>query len=197
VDVHQLVRAIAREVLRQLGVAGDKPCVLVLADRDAALAARVLDRLGEDADVLFAGEDAGGREPARRILPLLSCADMAQLAAGGAAGPAPALVLPLLLAGREVEVLEFEYRAWRETAPQALYALYEAHEKTLASFGLRELRSTRPGTFTLREDVVTEQAVLLAHGQGAAVLLAPETAKVTPLAAETAKTLNIAIRKRP
>jgi len=197
VDMHEMVLAVAREVLRQLRGGSAEPLVLVLAQRDAALAARVLEFLGDAGELLFLGEDTGGRIPARNILPFLSCADMAVLAAGGAAGPALNETLRLLLSGAGVEVLEFEYRAYRETAPGPLYGLYASHEKTLAAFGLREFRRAEPGARRLREAVVTERAVAQAREQGASVLLVPETAKVTPLAADAAKALNINIVRRP
>lgn len=196
VDVSDLVRTVVREVLAQMR--GDNPrqaCVLVLAGRDGALAQRIRQSLGEDADLLFAGEDAAGRTPDRTVLPLLSCRDMAELAGGGASGQIPSEVLRLLLLGREVEVLEFEYKAYAETAPGPLYALYEAQERTLASYGLKAFRAKRPETVRFRDGLVTAKDVERAKAQGAATLLVSESARITPLAAETADGLNISIRK--
>ena len=195
-DVQELVQTIVREVLKQLRGGPEKPCVMVLDARDEALAAKVEECLGEDVEVLYFGKDAGGRTPARYVLPFLSCGGMAELAGGRAVGPVLSETLRLLLAGIEVDVLEFEYKAYRETAPGPLYGLYETYEATLASFGLKEFRRRQPGTLRLGVDLVTERTVLQAREQGASVLRVPMTAKVTPLAAETARELNINILKR-
>ena len=195
-DVHELVRAIAQEVLQQIRREAEKPCVMVLEARGEALAARIRECLGEEAEVLFFGEDAGNRTPTRYILPFLSCGAMAELAGGGASGPLLSEALRLLLSGTEVEILEFEYRAYRETAPGPLYSLYQALEKTLATFGMKGFTRKQPGTVRLWESLVTERTVIQAREKGASILWVPEAAKVTPLAAEVANNMGITILKR-
>jgi len=196
VDTHELVRAVALEVMKRLRAQAERPCAMVLESRDEALAATVQGCLGNDTDVLFFGEDAGKRAPSRHILPSLSCCAMAELAVGRASGPFASEALRLLLAGVPVDVLKFEYRAYRETAPGPLYALYQAHEKTLAAFGMRQFRRETPGTVSLWDTLVTERTVLEARDKGASVLRVPVAAKVTPLAADTARNLHINIQKR-
>ena len=195
-DVSELARAITQEVLRQLRTESRSECAMVLGPRDAQLAITVKECVGEETEVLFAGDDTGGRTPARYILPFLSCCAMAALASGAASEPMPAQVLQLLLSGVQVEILEFEYRAYSETAPEALYSLYESCEKTLATYGLVELRRPQPDTVRVRDRLVTEKTVSQAGRNGASVLLVPQTALVTPLAAEAAGNLNITILKR-
>ena len=195
-DVHELVRAVAQVVLKQIREEAEKTCVMVLGTRDWDLAARVRKYLGEEAEVLFLGEDVGNRTPARHILPFLSCDAMAELAGGRASGRLLSEALRLLLTGTEVEVLDFEYRAYRETAPGPLYSLYESYEKTLATYGMKEFRRKQPGTVRVWENLVTEQTVIQAQEKGASVLWVPVTAKVTPLAADAARSLNINILKR-
>ena len=195
-DMDELVRTIACEVLKQLRAGEAKPCVMVLENRDRQLDARVRECLGEDVDVLFFGEDAAGRTPARHILPCLSCGDMADLANGKASGPFMDSTLRLLLTGVPVETMEFEYHAYAKTAPDALYNLYASYEKRLAAYGLTALRSKQPDALRLREDLVTEKIVLEAHQAGASTLWVPLTAKVTPLAAETARNMHLNILKR-
>lgn len=195
-EVQDLIRAIAQEVLKHIRMEAEKACVMVLEKRDEALAAKVRECLGSEEQVLFFGEDAGGRTPARHILPWLSCSAMAELAAGMASGPLLSEALRLLLAGSEVEVLEFEYKAYGETAPRPLYSLYQSYEKTLAAYGMKEFRRQQPGTVRLGENLVTEKTVIQARDKGASVLLVPATAKVTPLAADAARSMNINILKR-
>lgn len=195
-DVQQLVRHIAREVLKQLREEPGKDCVMILEERDETLAAVVRQCLGDGVDLLFFGEDAGGRTPVCAIVPLLSCRALAELAGGRASGPMLSEALRLLLSGTEVSVLEFEYMAYRETAPEALYRLYESYEQTLASFGMKKLQPKQPDTVRSWDNPVTEQTVLAAQAKGASVLRVPATALVTPLAAETAASMKITILKQ-
>ena len=194
-NTEELVRTIAAEVLRQLRADTAKPCVRVLAERAADTAARVRDWLDQDVDMIFLGEDAESRAPQHHILPRLSCSDMAELSLGRASTPTTLEALDLLLAGTPVEVLEFAYRAHANTAPSALYALYQTHEKTLAAFGLRQLVRKGPDTLALHKNLVTEKDVVEAAGQGATTLRLPVTATVTPLALDAATNLHVAIRK--
>ncbi len=193
--LEDMVRTAVREALERLQTPKARPAVLVLAERDETLAAKISKRLEDGADIVFWGEKAGNHAPIRRILPFLSCADMAALAVGAAHGPALSETLRLLLAGLKVEVLECEYRSHAETAPPALYALYESHARTLASYGLAEWREMPPAELRCPDRLVTEAAVKRAREAGAASLLVPAGAIVTPLAADAAKELGIAVRK--
>jgi len=195
VDVNELARTIAGEVLKQLNGAKEKPCVMILCARDGQVAAKVRAQLEEEADFLFFAEPAAGRTPQRYILPHLCCATMADLALGRASGSLMTEVLRLLLSGVTVEVLEFGYRAYAETAPGPLYSLYESYEKTLAGYGMREFRRRQPDTVRVREGLVTEATVNAALEKGAAVLQVPAGAVVTPLAAEIAGRGHLAIQK--
>ena len=203
-DMTALAQTIAKQVLEALQTAkgtdkqaaSSRPCVLVIADRAASLCARVQELVAEDADVLFRGECTAGRTPVRHILPVLSCSDMADLAAGRAATPDMGDVLQLLLKGTEVETIEFGYKAYEQTAPDALYNLYASYEKQLAVFGLIEFRFKRPDTIRFREKLVTEKTVTSAQEAGASTLLVPLGANITPLATEVAKRLDLTILKR-
>lgn len=194
-DMQELVSAVVREVLEKMRESKDKPCVLVLGPRDENIAVRVRESLEEEADVLFLGESAGGRTPARHILPFLSCSDMADLALGRASGPVMEEALRLMLSGKVVETLEFGYKAHTETAPVPLFLLYESYEKTLDSFGLTAFRQKKPGEVRLRARLVTAEDVKRAQASGAPVLAVPTSSIVTPLAAETARDLNIFLKR--
>lgn len=200
-DMHTLAETIARELLARLRPEEARPWVMVLGAQDERTVAMVRESLREEpesgADLRFSGEDAGGRAPCRYILPRLSCVDMADLAAGRATGDTAAQALRLLLSGHAVEVLEFEYRVHAETAPAALYALYESHERTLVSFGLREFRRRPPEAIRLRQRVITAEDVAGAAKSGASALLVSPGAKITPLARESAANLNIRIAAQP
>lgn len=196
-DLAELVRAAVAEALTG-GRACSGPLVLVLGARDETLAAHLRPRLGPDAELLFLGEDTGGRAPERRILPELCCAGMADLALGRASGPVLTEVLGLLLSGKTVEVLEFAWRRHAHSAPPALARLYQGYERTLASYGLiafqeGETAGTTGRGGAARRRVITERQVKEAAARGARALAAPERAVITPLARDAARELNIHI----
>lgn len=194
-DVNELVRTIAQEVIKQLQDQQDRKCILVLAERDAISAAKLQEFAGPDLDVLYCGDGTADRQISRYILPFLSCNDMADLAHGRASGMYMEEVLKLLLAGIEVEVLDYGHRRYSETAPGPLFLLYEKYVETLIGYGLKPFQHKQPEYIRCWETLVTEQAVQNVKQQGAAVLQTLAAAQVTPLAAEAAKELNISIQK--
>ncbi len=195
-ETAELVRIIVQEVLRRMRPAAAGGCVRVLAPRSEALAARVaplVEAWHGPVELVFDGEDPGGREVLRHILPELSCSDMADLAMGRASGPAAREALDLLLRGAAVEVLDFEYRRHAATAPGALYALYGGYERTLAGFGLREFRAKLPETVRRQDSLITARTVEEAGREDARTMQVSASAKITPLALEAADALGIRI----
>jgi hypothetical protein len=122
---------------------------------------------------------------------------MAELAVGCAGGKETEELLRLLLSGKRVEVLEFEYKRYAATAPDSLYRLYAAYEKQLAAYGLGECASGREEACRVREGLITEKHVLRAKADGGSVLRVARTAIITPLAADTARDLQLEIVKTP
>lgn len=198
-DMAELVRTIVQEVLERTQASGTRPCVRVLASRDAGLAERIGALVAPfyacGADLFFCGEESTGRDADRYILPRLSCSDMADLAAGRASSPCMEETLGLLLRGRSVEVLEFDYRTHAETAPGPLYELYESYEKVLAGYGLREFRPMVPEKTMVREKLITAAVVERVGAEGHRTLVVPASANITPLAVETADALHMSIVK--
>ena len=195
VDVNELVKSIAAEVLKQLQSEDRRECVLVLAERECSVADKVRQCVGDAYEYFFFGEETSCTEFSRYIVPSLCVCEMSDLAVGKAYGRVMTEVLRLMLMGKTVEVLEFGYQAYAQTAPGPLYALYEAHEKTLAGFGLKKFQPKAPDTVRFRETLVTEAVVNDVAGQGASTLLVLPSALVTPQAVEAAKNLNIYISK--
>lgn len=194
-DLETLTRAIAHQVLERLREERRKTRVLVLAERDDAVVTTVHERLGKDADIIFSGEE-DGRPPERCILTSLSCSDMVDLADGKASGPRMSEALRLLLSGVRLDVLEFVYKTYADSAPAALYARYESCERTLASYGVAELKAKSPEVVRLRSDLVTERDVRAALRDGASTLLVPAATLVTPLAQDAAREAHLTILKK-
>lgn len=192
-DVSELVRAVVASVLDQLAVANAPECVQVLGYREEQAATAVERLLGPGCVVRYLGEECAA--PVRRILPYLSCSDMADLAVGRAGNGLMTEVQHLLLAGRQVEVLEYEYRKYADTAPGALYRMYERHAGTLAEFGLIPFVVPAPEFVRVWESVVSAEHVRKAAEAGASELQVLKTALVTPLAVDQARQDSITVSK--
>ena len=199
-DMSELISAVVKEVLERMEARKDRPCVLVLAKREDALVEQVKPLVEpyypEGVDLVFFGEDLGGRTPVRHILPYLCCSSMADLAVGRVSSRTLETVLSLLLKGISVEVLRFGYRDHADTAPGALYDLYVGYEKTLASYGLKEFKAKLPESIRVREKLITAAMVEKYGMEGYRTMVVPADATVTPLAAETADTLKVGIQKK-
>jgi len=130
------------------------------------------------------------------VLPSLSCSDMADLAMGKCSGEVPRIILSLLLNGQCVEVLDFEYQDFRNSAPANLWALYESYEKTLVGFGLIHCAPVMSTSIVVRKRLITEQDVKDMVASGAKKMRVPLGAVVTPLAVDAAKAHEIQIIKQ-
>ncbi len=205
-DIQKLAVSIAREVARQLQAEGSeagkmgvpssaspRPCVMILGARDAKVASAVRAHCDEEVDFLFFMEPAGNRTPCRYILPHLCPSAMADLALGRASGSLMTEVLRLILSGVPVEVLEFGYKAYEQTASCSLWHLYQGYEKTLVGFGVTEFRRKRPDAVRFHARLVTERDVAEARERGAQTLIVPAMTVVTPLAKEAAGASHITI----
>ena len=199
-DMSELVSVVVKEVLERMESRKDRPCVLVLAKREPALEEKVKPLVEPyfpaGVDLVFFGEELGGRTPARHILPYLCCSSMADLAVGRVSSRTLETVLSLLLNGVCVEVLQFGYRDYANTAPGALYDLYLGYEKTLASYGLKEFKAKLPESVRVREKLITAAMVEKYGLEGYRTMVVPADATITPLAAETADTLKVGIQKK-
>jgi ethanolamine utilization protein len=192
-NIDQLVAIITAEVVRQLRTGRAQEHTLILGHRAAASVDRLVDYLGPDASLCFSDKDGDDWAGRRIILPCLSCHMMANLATGRASEPVERKILATLLAGRTIEVFEFEYERYRHSAPQQLFRLYESYAGILKTFGLLPVVSKRLDTVRLEQMLITEKDVLAVHKQGGVVLEIPGKALLTPLAVDCAKERKIKI----
>lgn len=193
--LHDLVRSITVEILKELQGRSDKLSFLVLAKNTPETVVKLREKLGSDAVLAFFDE-AGVGVAKRYIIPVLSCNGMADLAMGKASDQYLSAALHLLFEGKNVEVLEFEYTSYSETAPFALYELYASYEKTLLDYGLTTYTAKPVDAIYFRESLVTAQTITETHKSGASTLMVSTRAIITPLAFEAAKGLNITILKQ-
>ena len=194
-DVEKLVKAIAQEVLRQMGEGERKEPTFIIGEKSCPKCQKAVKHLGKGAEVIFPDAAPEAHETLRRIVPYLSIRHMSELAAGRADGPFMELTLAALLAGQRVEVMEFEYKRYSETASEGLMRLFEEQEAKLASFGLASMDLNRRETVRIRKPLVTDADVSEAEARGARELLLPEGTQVTPLAVERARDLGMTITR--
>jgi len=193
--IDDLVQTIVREVLRQLQQPVVAPSVLILAKQDDTRVAPVLAYLGSNQQIIYSDSVATDIVPARVIVPFLSCSQMADLALGRASDPVQQKILDFLLTGKCVEVFEFEYHRFTETAPAALYQLYESYEEILCGFGLQRVSKPDEESSRLKLSLVTERDVIEAHQRGVSILRLHSDTQLTPLAIDCAKERGVQLQK--
>lgn len=194
-EIDDLVRTITAKVLKQMQISATRECCMVLSRRTPLLTDRIQQIVGDSLEIAYLGEEREDQTICRYILPSLSCNHMADLAIGRAEGMYVKEVMSLLLQGTEVEVLDFDYKDFSETASGPLYRLYESYQEKLESFGLVSFRQMKPESIRYWKELVTEKTITDTEQRGASMLVVSRTSNVTPLAQETAKELNITIQK--
>lgn len=194
-DVEALVKAIATEVLKQVDGLEESPRVLILGDKSCAKCQATEKLLGATQRFVYPNENPGADVAVRRIVPYLSIRHMADLAIGKAEGPLMEMVFAALLAGQPVEVVEFEYKHYVDTASEGLMRLFEAQHAALLSYGLTALDTTQRDRVRIRKALVTDADVTRAAQKGATELVIPTDALITPLAVEGARELGMTISR--
>ncbi|MEE4254533.1 MAG: hypothetical protein V2I50_10890, partial [Desulfuromusa sp.] len=168
--IDDLVQTIVEEVIRRLQGPTNNRKVLILAREDDTTVAPVLRQLDQGDKAVFWSKENDGLAPVRTIIPLLSCSQMADLAQGRATGPLLKKALDLLLAGKVVEVFEFEYLRYEKSAPESLYQLYASYEEILRGYGLQRFAAEKQNMVRFSRRLVTERDIIQAHQQGISVL---------------------------
>ena len=185
------VAALVAEVLARLENTPSHRA-LVLACRDKADHARVRTTVGEAIELLYLDEGIDPATVDRLLLPTLHWTDMADLANGRAVGKVSRLMLDLLLAGREIEVLEYAYHDRIKQAPPALIALYRRYEEQLKSFGLRPL-ARRDAPLAPERKLLSEKDLIACRAAGQMWVRISRNGVVTALAADYAKAHGMTI----
>ena len=193
--IDDLVQTIVREVLRQLQQTDAAPAVLILARQDEKAVPPVLAYLGSNQKIVYWDSTEINMTAERVIVPFLSCSQMADLALGRATDPLQAKVLDFLLAGKGVEVFEFEYHQFAATAPTALLQMYKGYEETLRSFGLQQVGREDENSSRIDLSLITEKDVIKASQQGISLLRLRSDVQLTPLAIDCAKERGIQLQK--
>lgn len=198
-DSDILIKTIVERVLRELKEdcsANNKTHVMVLSTYSKLVEEQTLKCLNaNDVELHFLGDGHPVNEMARYVIPQLSCGDMAELASGQAKSLMTETVLQLLLKGTVVEVLDYEYKSYENTASPGLYKLYMQHDSTLSSFGLTSFKPEPEPITRCWHKLIAEKDVELAAQKGANEMHVTKESVITPLAMEQAKLSQINIYK--
>ena len=196
-DIEVLISRLTGEIQRHLQQQERRQSIFILASRTAADQLRLPAELQDDRLIYCDDPDLPPRT-ARRIVPLLRIAQLADLARGTAGDAVSQALLAEVLAGRQVEVLAYEHRCYRETAPPALYRLYESQARQLAEFGIRPYRPIRPvqsGKTSSDKRLITERDIRALLADGVTRLQVGRTWRLTPLAEDCARDNHLLLER--
>lgn len=209
-ELENLIQKLTREILQQLndetetgtgagaeaGAKTQGETVLIFGKREDTYTEPLLSLINSNARILFLDEDWRDTAIDRHVLPLLTLSQMGDLVQGMARGRIGGEVLTTVLSGKTVEVVQYGYTYYQETAPEPLLRLYEAQKETLKGFGIKEFEPMAKDLLRSRKRLVTETEVQTARDKGASTLQVPADAWITPLAEEFARDNSIEILKR-
>jgi len=191
-ELELLVTRLTHAILKELQ-AEQQETVLLFSGSEQKLPEGLSALIDQKARVVHVEEQYQTDQVNRFILPCLHIDQMVDLAIGKGGSKLMYAVRQVLLSGRKVEVYEWEYLRYLDTAPRAMLDLYEGYRKQLEGFGLTDCTSNRKQPVRFDRNVLTEADILQAREHGTLQLAIAERCRVTPLALETARNLGIRI----
>lgn len=191
----ELVEQLVVQILGQLELTQATENVLVLGSKYDADNLLLPKDDGVVVKVYSSDDVYNARQIDRYVLPHLELGDMADLAMGKTSSPKAKEVLDLLLIGKTVEVYQYEYTAYENTAAPPLYQLYCDYAETLRGFGLHPLQKQVQKTVRLDGRVISEKDVEKCNIEGITRIGISGNALVTSLAEECAKKFGIEIQR--
>lgn len=191
----ELVEQMVVQIMGQLATARAVQNILILGSRHDA-ASITLPKQTDFTTKVYCSDDVfDAADIDRYILPVLEIEDMADLALGKATSVKAREILALLLSGKTVEVYQYAYAGYEDTAPLPLYQLYCDYAETLSDFGLCSVQKHVQKTTRIGARVVSEQDIEKCNAQGVTRITVSAKAIVTSLAVECAKKFGIEIQR--
>lgn len=192
-DLEILIAQVTRNILQELRSTAQQETLVLFARKEQSLPEGLAEIFGTKSRVLY-GEDNWNVEDVERfILPCLYLDQMVDLAHGKGGSKLMYAVRQVLLTGRKVEVYQFEYKKYLNTAPKNLLTLYEGYRKQLEGFGLIDCITKRTKAVRIEKSVLTQSDILKAKAESVQHLELSAGCRVTPLAYEVAADLGIHI----
>ena len=195
-ELEELVSMLTKKIVEEMKHSDKNPNTLVLVKKRVFEKSSFADQLGSSRNLFYLDDDCRDLAFNEYILPQLSCSQMADLAMGKATGRTGGKVLELILKGKTVNVIEYEYKKYCRTAPEALLRHYESLEKQLNDFGIRKLKRKSAKSLRLRQKVLTQQDLTAAVQQAISQVEVAKDTCITPLAEEFASDHGIKIQRR-
>ncbi len=194
-DLEKLVQDISRLVLNELRQPQAQKTILLFARRNKDLP-QALQWLKNKENCLAYVDDSWSVDQIDRfIFPCLSIDQMVDLAMGKGGSKLMSELRQVLLSGKKVEIAEFEYQQFEQSAPSALIQLYKKYHATLEEFGVRTLKTEREFSYRFTGSVVTEADIAQANNDGVSCLEISKRCCVTALAFDFAKQQSIEIQR--
>ena len=125
-ELEELVSMLTKKIVEEMKHSDKNPNTLVLVKKRVFEKSSFADLLGSSRNLFYLDDDCRDLAFNEYILPQLSCSQMADLAMGKATGRTGGKVLELILKGKTVNVIEYEYKKYCRTAPEALLRHYES-----------------------------------------------------------------------
>lgn len=191
----ELVEQLVVQILGQLSDAQRFQNILVLGNRDEASQIRLPHNGDTKVNLFCEGEAYNAETIDRYILPRLEVEDMADLAVGKATSDKAKDILSLLLIGKTVEVQQYAYTNYKETAPGKLYQLYCDYAASLSDFGLCPLEKKVQKSESIHAGVLSEKDIEKCGSEGITRIRVFGKTLVTSLAEECAKKFGIEIQR--
>lgn len=200
-DMETLARLIAEKVMEELravpAAVNTGSRALVFAERSEETERSLRELLGQHCAIDYYHKAFTPAGYDRYIIPHLCCPNMAALAVGQTTSAMTRAVLQLLLEGRTIEVMHFEYQQYKTTAPDSLYRLYQGYADKLRAYGMVAITPHGNSYFRVREQLVTEKMIREIAAEGYAGVTVPADAIVTDLAEESALALDFTLQRAP
>lgn len=194
-ELEKLVSQVMEKVLQQINRPKQGLNTLILAKKKDVTDPLLLEEINRGGHLYFLDDDHKDLKFSKYILPRLTVNQMVDLAMGKAAGRIGKEVMDLVLRGKTVDVLEYEYKKYLCTAPEALLRHYESLESTLKDFGIKGFEKKDTGALRLRKKVLTQKDMNIAVQQSKKLVQVPKDTCITPLAREFARDHHIRIQR--
>ncbi len=196
------VENIVRKIVKQILTPPEKLRALILASEKEAATHNIADFLPNNYQPVFIAERGWEQvlSPMDEsfdiiLLPYLSCTAMADIAVGRASGKVSKAVLSLLLQGKTVSVIHFEYKTTAKNAAAPLLTLYDSYEKTLAGYGLIAYNYKAAQLLHVEKRLITEQEIDKLAVNGVQSITIHHDAILTALATDLARKHTIEIQR--
>ncbi len=187
-ELDKLVETLTRLVLAEVEEMKPAKTALVFSAKKQGIPGSVRNLLGDNWQVVYPVDVFEYSDIDRFILPEMKIDQMVNLALGKSGLQWLSMVRKVLLSGRKVEVIEFEYRKYPESGPQALISLYEEYYQRLLSFGIIEAVGDKSKTeTTLLNGLITEKDVQRMWENNIRCLELGKKCQLTPLAQDFAR----------